>query len=117
MRELVKHLLGLTLIAGCGAFFLGRAVGIQSHEGTLLLARFFVEIFFSGAALLGGGGILASASALVRRLRRGDDFDAADAHGEVLALVAASCELLAAVLVLVFGGFIRSDLIAAIHSP
>ena len=117
MKELVKHLLGLTLIAGCGAFFLGRVVGIQSLEGALLLTRFFIEIFCSGAALLGGGGILASASALTRRLRRGDDFNTKDARGEVLRLGIASCEIRFAVLSLVLGGFLTSDLIGATRSP
>jgi hypothetical protein len=116
MKELAKHLLGLTLVAGCGSYFLGRVIGVQSPEGTLLLTRFFVEIFFSGAALLGGGGILASASTLARRLRRGDDFTVAGARNEVLALVIASSELLVAVLVLVLGGFVKSGLIAAVHS-
>ena len=112
--QLVKHLLGLTLVAGCGTYFLARAIGVQSPDGTLLLTKFFIEIFFSGGALLGAGGTLASASTLARRLQRGDDFSAPDARDEVLALVIASCELLIAVLVLVLGGFVKSGLIAAV---
>ena len=112
--ELARHLFGLTLVAGCGTYFLGRVIGVQSPDGTLLLTRFFVEIFFSGAALLGGGGILASATTLARRLQKGDDFSAAEARNEVLALVIASCELLVAVLVLVLGGFVKSELIMAV---
>jgi hypothetical protein len=112
--ELAKHLFGLTLVAGCGTYFLGRVIGVQSPDGTLLLTKFFVEIFFSGAVLLGGGGILASATSLARRLHSGDDFSGAAARNEVLALVVASCELLVAVLVLVLGGFVKSDLITAV---
>ena len=116
MKVIVKHAVGLALLAGCSTYFIGRTFGSQSEQSAILLARFFVEIFFSGAALLGGSGIVASSSLLLRRLKDGDDLNGPHVRHALVSLLGSSFELLVSVTILVLGGYIKSDLISAVRS-